>query len=84
MKADDAKRLEELERENTRLKVDRADNELEANALREVAKRYSLSPSSRCRAVVMLYDASAARSGGRAQIAGQHRSTQPRAGASAP
>ena len=38
MKADDAKRLRELERENARLKRIVADKELEIDALREVAK----------------------------------------------
>ena len=38
MKADDAKRLRELERENVRLKRIVADQALEAQALREVAK----------------------------------------------
>ena len=38
MKADDAKRLRELERENARLKRIVADQVLEAQALREVAK----------------------------------------------
>jgi putative transposase len=38
MKADDAKRLRELERENARLKRIVADKELEVDALREVAK----------------------------------------------
>ena len=38
MKADDAKRLRELERENSRLKRIVADKELEIDALREVAK----------------------------------------------
>ena len=38
MKADDAKRLKELERENARLKAIVADQALEAQALREVAK----------------------------------------------
>ncbi len=38
MKADDVKRLRELERENTRLKRIVADKELEIDALREVAK----------------------------------------------
>ena len=37
MKADDAKRLRELERENARLKRIVADKELEADALRELA-----------------------------------------------
>ena len=37
MKADDAKRLKELERENARLKRIVADKELEADALRELA-----------------------------------------------
>jgi putative transposase len=38
MKADDAKRLRELERENARLKAIVADKELEVRALKEVAK----------------------------------------------
>ena len=38
MKADDAKRLRELERENAALKRIVADNELENLALREIAK----------------------------------------------
>ena len=39
MKADDAKRLKELERENARLKAIVADQALEKQALKEVAKR---------------------------------------------
>ena len=38
MRADDTKRLKELERENARLKRIVADKELEIDALREVAK----------------------------------------------
>ena len=38
MKADDAKRLKELEKENARLKLIVADKELEVRALKEVAK----------------------------------------------
>jgi len=38
MKADDAKRLRELERENARLKAIAADQALEARALKEIAK----------------------------------------------
>ncbi len=38
MKADDAKRLRQLERENSRLKRIVADKELQIDALREVAK----------------------------------------------
>jgi transposase-like protein len=38
MKADDAKRLRELERENARLKRIVADKELEIDALREISK----------------------------------------------
>jgi len=38
MKADDAKRLKELERENARLKTIVADKQLEVVALKEVAK----------------------------------------------
>ena len=38
MKADDAKRLRELERENARLKRVVADKELEIDALKEIAR----------------------------------------------
>jgi transposase-like protein len=38
MKADDVKRLKELERENTRLKTIVADQALECQALKEVAR----------------------------------------------
>lgn len=38
LKADDAKRLKELHRENTRLKRIVADKELEIDALKEIAK----------------------------------------------
>ncbi len=38
MKADDAKRLRELERENVRLKRIVADKELEIDALREISR----------------------------------------------
>ena len=38
MKADDAKRLKELERENTRLKRIVADKELEIDVLREISR----------------------------------------------
>ena len=38
MKADDAKRLKELERENTRLKAIVADQALEVQALKEITK----------------------------------------------
>ena len=38
MKADDAKRLRELERENTRLKRIVADKDLEIDALREISR----------------------------------------------
>ncbi len=38
IKADDAKRLRELERENTRLKRIVADKELEIDALREISR----------------------------------------------
>src|SRR5829696_3723825 len=41
MKADDAKRLRELERENARLKRIVADQALQAQALKELAKRTS-------------------------------------------
>ena len=48
MKADDAKRLRELERENARLKRIVADKELEIDALKEIARRRR-APSTRPR-----------------------------------
>jgi len=50
MKADDARRLKELERENSRLKRIVADKELEIDALREVSREL-VSSSRRRRAV---------------------------------
>jgi putative transposase len=48
MKADDAKRLKELERENSRLKAIVADQALENRALKEIAKgRMQVKPSLR-------------------------------------
>jgi transposase len=54
MKADDVKKLKELEKENQRLKRIVADKELEIDALREIAR--GLSPSQRRRAVRRLQD----------------------------
>ncbi len=50
MKADDAKRLRELERENIRLKRILADKELEIDALREISRCTAAhgSPRVRC------------------------------------
>ncbi len=50
MKADDAKRLKELERENSRLKRIVADKELEIDALREVSRDAPIDQVGRARA----------------------------------
>jgi putative transposase len=67
MKADDARRLKELERENRELKQIVADKELENRAPREIAKGNLVSPSRRRRAVVMLQDRLSSSQRGRAQ-----------------
>jgi putative transposase len=75
MKVDDAKRLKELERENTTLKQIVADKELENVALREIVRETSepVAPQSRgpdAPGPSWALGASAC------QITGQHRSTQ--------
>jgi len=55
MKADDAKRLKELERENGRLKRIMADQLLHIEGLKEIS-RGLLSPARRRRGVLMLQD----------------------------
>ena len=93
MKADDAKRLRELERENARLKRIVADKELEIDALKEIARGTGkpVAParggphvagplgSRRREAVRMLQDPSDCRNGGHA---GSPASTAPRSAAS--
>jgi putative transposase len=76
MKADGARRLKDLERENARLKRIVADKELEIDALREVAKGKLVSPSRRRWAVVMLCDRLGMSQRRACEIVGQHRSTQ--------
>ena len=75
MKADDVKRLKELEAENARLKRIVADKELEIDALREISRELA-SPSRRRRAVGMLECRLGLSQRRACQIVGQHRSTQ--------
>ena len=56
LKANDAKRLKELERERRRLKKIVAEKELEIDAAGEIARTKLVSPSQRRRAVWMLQD----------------------------
>ena len=78
MKADDAKRLRELERENARLKRIVADKELEIDALKEIARGKLVSPSRRREAVCMLQDRLELSERRACRVTGQHRSTQRR------
>ena len=78
MKADDAKRLRELERENARLKRIVADKELEIDALRPGKL---VSPSRRREAVCMLQDRLELSERRACRVTGQHRSTQRRVAA---
>ncbi|MGI8731236.1 MAG: IS3 family transposase [Solirubrobacteraceae bacterium] len=78
MKADDAKRLRELERENARLKAIVADQALEAQALREVGQGKLVSPARRRRAVAMLRDRLGVSERWACRVVGQHRSTERR------
>ena len=66
MKADDAKRLKELERENARLKRIVADKELEIEALREIAGETGEPVAATPRRGHAAASGSASRSGGRA------------------
>src|SRR4051794_749810 len=75
MKADDVKRLKDLEVENTRLKRIVADKELENLALREIA-RGNWCPSRRRRAAHMLQQRLGLSQRRACHIVGQHRSTQ--------
>ncbi|TLP94743.1 hypothetical protein FEF26_11505 [Nesterenkonia salmonea] len=54
LKADDAKRLKDLEKQNDRLKKLLAEAELEKAALKELAEGRLLSPTRRCEAVRQL------------------------------
>jgi putative transposase len=64
MKADDAKRLKDLERENARLKRIVADKELEIDALREIVEGKLLSRPRRRRVCRCCRSGSGCRSGG--------------------
>ena len=78
MKADDAKRLRELERENARLKRIVADKELDIDALKEIARGNWVGPSRRREAVCMLQDRLVLSERRACRVTGQHRSTQRR------
>jgi putative transposase len=71
MKADDVKRLKELETENARLKRIVADKELEVVALKEIARgRMKVKPSPGCGCDVASRRPSAGRPPGRARRSG--------------
>ena len=76
MKADDAKRLKELERENATLKRIVADKELENQALEGDREGKLLSPSRRRRGGPDVQDRLGLSERRACQITGQHRSTQ--------
>jgi len=78
MKADDVKRLKELERENQTLKRIVANKEVEIEGLEGDREGKLVSPSRRRQAVLMLVDRLVCRSRRACLIAGQHRSTQRR------
>jgi putative transposase len=77
MKADDVKRLKELEAENSRLKRIVADQVLENQALKEIARKL-LSPPCRRRAVLMLRDRPGLSERRTCRYVGQPRETQRR------
>ncbi|MGH2968382.1 MAG: IS3 family transposase [Solirubrobacteraceae bacterium] len=76
MKADDVKRLKELERENGRLKAIVADQALQCQALKEVGQGKLVSPARRRAAVAMLRDRLDVSERWACRVLGQHRSTQ--------
>ena len=76
MKADDAKRLKELERENATLKRIVADKELEVVALKEIGEGKLVGPVRRRRAVAMLRDRLGVSERWACRVVGQYRSTQ--------
>ena len=82
-KAENAKRLKELERENAKLKRVVAEQLLENQALKEIARGNWLSPSRRREAVLMLQERLSLSERRACRITSQHRSTQrhqPRSG----
>ncbi|MGY1962584.1 IS3 family transposase [Nocardia gipuzkoensis] len=78
LKADDAKKLKELERENTVLKRLLAEAELEKAALKEIAKGKLLDPERRRAAVAHLQRLFGMSERAACRVTGQHRSTQRR------
>ncbi|MFI2473895.1 IS3 family transposase [Nocardia xishanensis] len=78
LKADDAKRLKDLERENLTLKRLLAEAELEKAALKEIAKGKLLDPERRRAAVAHLMRVLAVSERFACRVTGQHRSTQRR------
>jgi transposase-like protein len=76
MKAEGAKRLRELERENLRLKQVVADQALDIQALMEIGPGKLLSPERRRRAVVMCVQRFGLSERRACRLVGQHRSTQ--------
>ena len=76
MKADDVKRLKELEVENARLKRIVADQTLEVAALQGDREGKLVSPSRRRQAVRMLQDRLGLSERRACRYVGQHRSTQ--------
>ena len=76
MKADDVKRLKELERENRQLKRIVADKDARHPRLQGDLQGKLLSPARRRRAVCMLQDRLGLSERRACRLAGQHRSTQ--------
>jgi putative transposase len=76
LKAEDAKRLKELERENAKLKRIVADQLLEIDAWKEIGRGKLVSPSRRRAAVAMLSERLGVSERRACRITGQHRSTQ--------
>ena len=78
LKADDAKRLKDLERENAALKRLLADAELEKAALKEIAPGKPLSPERRRAAVAHLIRVMSVSERFACRVTGQNRTTQRR------
>ncbi|WP_085998539.1 IS3 family transposase [Nocardia vinacea] len=78
LKADDAKKLKDLERENATLKRLLAEAELEKAALKEIAKGKLLDPERRRAAVAHLMRVLEVSERFACRVTGQHRSTQRR------
>ena len=76
LKADDAKRLKDLEKENSTLKRLLADAELEKAALKEIARGTLLSPERRRAAVHHLMEAMGVSERFACRVTGQNRTTQ--------